>query len=131
MGLQALDRGGGDFGIQQHAALGGVNADVGGDGVDLGGHGIGRHGFDAGNAEGILGRDAGDGARAVDAVHGDRPQVGLDARAAAAVGTGHGHRDGDAIEVGFGEFECWHRKTRSAMRICGAIAAFTGTMQLS
>jgi len=38
--------------------------------------------------------EAGDGARAVNAQRGERFQIGLDARAAAAVRAGDGERDG-------------------------------------
>ena len=50
--------------------------------------------LDAENAPGILRGEAGDGAGAVDAQRGERFQIGLDARAAAAVRAGDGQRDG-------------------------------------
>ena len=49
------------------------------------------------NPAGILRGEAGDGARAVDAERGERFQIGLDARAAAAVGAGDGQCHGQSF----------------------------------
>ena len=71
-------------------------AEVARDGADLLGHELGRHGMDAGDADGVLRGERGDGGRAVDARGGERLQVGLDAGAAAGVRPGDGEDDGDA-----------------------------------
>src|SRR4029078_10448650 len=57
--------------------------DVAGDRFDLRDDQLGRDGLPGGDAEGVLGRDRGDGARAVDAARGKRFEVCLDGGAAA------------------------------------------------
>src|ERR1022692_4015951 len=53
--------------------------------------------LDAEDLPGILRGDAGEGARAVDTQRGERFQIRLNARAAAAVGAGDGQRDGNSF----------------------------------
>jgi hypothetical protein len=55
--------------------------------------------FDGEHTFGILRGEAGDGAGAVDAERGEGFQIRLDARAAAAVGTGDGERDGQLFSL--------------------------------
>ena len=50
-----------DLGIEEHAGLGGIDPDIGGDGVDLCLHEGGGNTVDAGDAEGVLGGESGDG----------------------------------------------------------------------
>ena len=59
---------------------------------DLRGHEIGRQRLERGHAERVLRRHRGDRARAVDAVRGERLEVGLDAGAAARIAAGNCQR---------------------------------------
>jgi len=60
---------------------------------------FGRARFDAQDALGILRRETGDGACAVNAERGEGFQIRLDARAAAAVGAGDGQGDGKLFAI--------------------------------
>ena len=79
-----------DFGGEEHARLRGVGPDVGEDGAHLRAHHLGGQRVDGLHAQGVLRRDRGHRRRAVAAEHREGPEIRLDARAAAGVGTGDG-----------------------------------------
>jgi hypothetical protein len=72
-----------------------VGRKFGEDGFDLLGDQLCLCGLNAGHAARILRGEAGNRTRAVNAERGERLQIGLNARAAAAVGAGDGQRDGE------------------------------------
>ena len=100
-GCGVAAQGGGDgadgFGVGQHADFDGVDADVGEDGFALGADDVAGDGVHGLHALGVLRGYGGDDARAVCAERAEGFEVGLDARAAAGVGTG----DGEDAGVGF------------------------------
>ena len=89
---QRVRHGGDDLRVGEHARLDGAGADVRQDGVDLRRNRIGRQVVDGLHAEGILRGDRRHGGHAVHAVGREGLQVGLDAGAAAGVGTRDGER---------------------------------------
>ena len=76
-------------GVEEHPGLHGGGAQFGEDGLDLRADDGGLRGLDGGDPLGVLRRQASDGAGAVDTEGGEGLEVGLDARAPAAVGTGN------------------------------------------
>ena len=83
--------------VAEHAGLQRVGADVLQNGAGLGLNDVDGDGMDAGDAQGVLDRDGGDGGGRIGAERGDRLDVGLDSRPATGVGTG---QDENATEGG-------------------------------
>ena len=77
-------------GLMQHADLQGVHANVFHHRLDLRFQKRGRHGVNALHAQGVLGRECGDGAHAVAAQCGKGFEVGLNAGTAPAVRASNG-----------------------------------------
>ena len=80
--------------IVEHAGLDGHYPQVGGDGIDLLRHELRWHGQDRRHAARILRRQRRQHAGAVDTEHGERLEVGLNARAAGRIRSGDGQGDG-------------------------------------
>ena len=85
----------------QHADFGGVRADVADDGINLRGEDGRGRGVDGRDAAGVLRRQRRERAHAVAAQRGEGFEIGLDARAAAAVRAGDGE-DADVLAIGLG-----------------------------
>ena len=83
----------------QHAHFGGVRADVADDGINLRGEDGRGRGVDGRDAAGVLRRQRRERAHAVAAQRGEGFEIGLDARAAAAVRAGDGE-DADVLAIG-------------------------------
>jgi hypothetical protein len=98
-GAIAIERGGNYVDrrrVGQHADLHRADIEIGEHGIDLRRNEIGGHVMDGEHALGILRRERGDDAGAIDPERGKGFQIRLDAGAAARIRAGDGQGDGNA-----------------------------------